>query len=262
MARRIPPARGAARRFWVGRRLLAATAAAAAVAWSGSGFSQNLAQGFTIIPVTVELEPRQFTAVLTVQNDNDQAVDFQVRPFAWSQPQGRDELTATDNLVVSPPLGAIPAHSRQVVRLVLRGAHEPQKEVAYRILFDQIPPPPAPGTVGFAVRLSMPVFVEPDARTPGRVRWRVEMTSDGAYLVGVNEGARRVAVRDMALLGPGGQKAALESGVSPYILAGVTRRWRIEPSGAAPVPGQDFRLTAHADTGAIDQPVPVSRGGL
>lgn len=221
---------------------------------------QDFAQGFTIIPVTVEMPPGQLAAALTLQNESDRDATFQVRPYAWAQPQGHDELTASDALAVSPPLGVIHAHARQVVRLVLRrGAGD--HEAAYRILIDQIPPPPAPGTVGFTLRISIPVFAEPAARAAPRVRWRVDTTGEGASLVAVNDGDRRLVVRDMALVGPGGRRVELERGLSPYILSGATRRWRIMPPGPAPAPGEDYRLTAHGDSSAIDQPVPVQRVG-
>jgi fimbrial chaperone protein len=219
---------------------------------------QDFAQGFTIVPVTVEMPSGQLAAVLTLQNESDRDATFQVRPYAWAQPQGPDELTATDVLVVSPPLGVIRAHARQVVRVLLRRPAG-DREAAYRILIDEIPPPPAPGSVGFTLRISIPVFAEPAARISPRVRWRVDTTGEGAALVAVNEGARRQVVRDMVLVGPGGRRAELESGVSPYILAGATRRWRIMPSGPAPAPGEDYRLTAHGDNGAIDQAVSVQR---
>jgi fimbrial chaperone protein len=226
----------------------------------GPGKGQDVAQGMTIFPVTVELPPGQLAATLTLQNDNDRDLPFQVRPYAWGPPQGADDLSETDLLAVSPPLGVVRAHQRQVVRLVLRRPAG-DREAAYRILVDQIPPPPKQGEVNFQLRLSIPVFAEPAGRAAPQVRWRLETTQAGAVLVAVNDGARRLVVRDMVLIAPGGRPAEVGRGVSPYILAGATRRWPLAPGAPAPRPGEDYRLKAHADTGALDQVVTVQRAG-
>jgi fimbrial chaperone protein len=58
----------------------------------------------------------------------------------------------------------------------------------------------------------------------------------------------------MALTTADGRALALESNVSPYVLAGATRRWRILTPSFAPA-REALRLTAQADAGAIDQAV-------
>jgi fimbrial chaperone protein len=61
----------------------------------------------------------------------------------------------------------------------------------------------------------------------------------------------------MKLVAADGKVLALESNVSPYILAGATRRWRITTPSVGPL-REPLRLTARADTGAIDQAVSAS----
>ncbi len=238
----------------------AALAGALVVLCSGDGKAQEAIQGFTVSPVTVEMAPGQRAATLTVQNHTDREASFQVRPFAWSQPAGNDQLDPTDALLVSPPLGVVPAGSSQVVRLVLRRPAE-GREVSYRILLDQIPAQPAPGQVGFVLRLSFPVFVEPAGRTTPQLHWTVESQGEAASLVANNNGGRRQVVRGLKLTAPDGQDVRLETNVSPYILAGGVRRWRFLGPGPRPTAGGTLRLTAHADTGEIDQAVPVLRAG-
>jgi len=116
------------------------------------------------------MTPGQLTAVLTVIADGNAETSFQVRPYAWTQPNESDQLTPTSELAVSPPLGTIPPGGTQVIRLVLRQAPT-AREANYRILLDQIPPPAAPGTVRLALRLSIPVFAEPAARTAPQLQW-------------------------------------------------------------------------------------------
>ncbi len=242
------------------RRCAALAIALMVLCGSHTGRAQDAIRGFTVTPVTVEMVAGERATILTIQNHTDREASFQVRPFAWSQPAGNDQLDPTDALLVSPPLGVIPAGSSQVVRLVLRQSAQ-GREASYRILLDQIPEQPAPGQVGFVLRMSLPVFVEPPGRIAPQLRWTVAFEGEAASLVASNGGSRRQVVRDMKLTAPDGHALALEANVSPYILAGGVRRWRIIDQGPRPTADGTLRLTAHAEIGEIDQAVPVLRAG-
>lgn len=225
-------------------------AVAAALTAFIAATAQAQTAGLTIYPVTIQLGPGERAAVLTIQNHNDTDTTFQIRAFSWSQQNGAEQLLPTDALVVSPPLGTVAAGKSQVVRLVLRQPAQ-QREATFRILFDQILAPPRPGSVNFALRLSIPVFAEPSTHVFPHLRWSVEQS----YLVAVNDGGSHETVRGIAITAPNGRPLQVEQNVSPYVLPGATRRWQIltpnfSASGSAPL-----RLKAEADTGAIDQPL-------
>jgi fimbrial chaperone protein len=245
----------------VSRSLAGAVARTAALAALAVCFAASNAgaQGLTVLPVNINMPAGQMAAVLTVQNQGDAPVSFQLRAFAWNQQSGADQLLPTDALVASPPLGTIAPGGSQVVRLVLRRAAE-GPEGTYRILLDQIPPPASPGTVRVALRLSIPVFAEPADRATPRLQWHIENSGGQPYLVAVNDGSRHEKVSDITLAASGGGSLSVESNVSPYILAGATRRWRILTPRLSSA-GDTLRLTARADAGAIDQAVPVARAG-
>ena len=159
-----------------GPRLRRAGALAAALLVSSgpqAGRAEDAIRGFTVTPVTIEMASGQRATILTLQNGADREATFQVRPFAWSQPAGKDQLDPTDALLVSPPLGVLHVGAKQVVRLVLRRPAQ-GREASYRILLDQIPNQPGVGEVGFVLRLSIPVFVAPPERIRPQLRWTVE----------------------------------------------------------------------------------------
>ena len=164
--------------------------------------------------------------------------------------------TKSDAVVVSPPLASIAPGATQVVRLILRHPAE-GREVTYRILIDQIPPPAEPGIVHVVLRLSIPIFAQPEVRAVPDVQFHMEYDAGQIYLVGINDGLRHEAIRDIVLSTTNGDKLTPDSGASPYILAGVTRRWHIAAPGSLPLPGETLRLTAHADSGAIEEQVRV-----
>lgn len=237
------------------RRLaVAAGLVAPLIATSGAG-----AEGLTVLPVSIQMAPGQMATTLTVRNEGDSATSVQVRPFLWSQTaRGEDQLRPAVELLASPPIATIPAGATQVVRLVLRRPAV-GREATYRILLDQIPPPAAPGTVRIALRLSIPVFAEPAARAVPHVQWRIVEATGALYLEAVNDGGRHEKIRGLTLIGAG-EGFRIEANLSPYILPGATRRWRIAAAGAPPPPGAILRLTGEADSGAIDQPVAVVGG--
>lgn len=214
------------------------------------------AGSLTIFPVIVQMAPGQIaTSVTIITPLGDAKTAYQVRAFAWSQKDGVDTLVPTDDLMISPPLGTMAAGSIQVVRLVLR-ARPAMQETTYRILLDEVPPPAVPGTVAIGLRLSMPVFAEPKTRTAARVRWGIKSSGGQTWLVATNAGNRHQSVSDITVAAENGDAYKLANPASPYILAGMTRRWQI--TGTAPAAGAKLRLRAKSDIGSVDQLVAVN----
>jgi fimbrial chaperone protein len=214
------------------------------------------AQAFSVLPVNVFLAPGQRAATLSVTNQDKKQTAIQIRAYAWNQKDGEDQLTATDDVVISPPIATIAPGATQIVRLILRQAAQ-HREATYRILVDQIPPPAEPGIVHVVLRLSIPIFVQPETPAAPHVQFHVERDAGQLVLVGVNDGLRHETFRKIVLRTTDGLELKEQSGSSPYILAGSTRRWRMAGQGSSALPDQPLRLTAQADAGAIDQQVTV-----
>ena len=214
------------------------------------------AQSLSVVPVNIFLPPGQKATTLTVTNQGTSQTTIQIRAFAWNQQGDDDQLTTSDEVVVSPPLASIAPGASQVVRLILRKT--PQgREAAYRILIDQIPPPAEAGVVHVVLRLSIPIFAQPMTRTLAHVQYHIEVHGGQLTLVGINDGLRHEAIRNIELSTSDGRTLKEAPSSSPYILAGVTRRWNIDAQGPLPLPSETLRLTAHSDAGAIEQQVPV-----
>lgn len=213
-------------------------------------------QAISVLPVNVLLGPEQMATTLSVSNQDSKETAVQVRAFAWTQKDGADQLTQSDELVVSPPIATIAPGASQVVRLILRKPAQ-GRETTYRILVDQIPPPAEPGVVHVVLRLSIPVFVQPATPAAPNVHFHLERDGEQLVLVGVNDGLRHEAFRSILLRTSDGRELKEEASASPYILAGATRRWRMagQGTGSLPLPSQPMRLTAKGDAAAIDQPI-------
>jgi fimbrial chaperone protein len=218
------------------------------------------AQGIMISPVNVVMAPGQAAATLTIANGGDHEISFQIRAFAWQQGHAGDwQLARTNELLVSPPLGTIAPGATQIARMVL--SRTPQdRELSYRILIDEIPPPARAGVVRVVLRLSIPVFAEPAGIAAPHVQWRIAREGTRAWLVAFNDGTRHQSVREITLHAADGRTLPLKADTPPYVLAGGEHRWSIQPDGRLPASGTVLRLTALGDGGAIDQQVRVDGG--
>jgi fimbrial chaperone protein len=215
-----------------------------------------MGQSLRVLPINIQMPHGQMAATLTVSNEGTAETSIQIRAYSWNQQDGTDQLTTSDEVLASPPIASIPPGATQVVRLILRRKPE-GREATYRILLDQIPPPAVPGVVRIALRMSIPVFAQPEGRVAAHVQFRIERDGEKAYLVGTNDGLSHEAIRDIVLTASDGRKWKTESSALPYILSGATHRWPIAVQGPLPLPNETLRLTARADAGVIEQQVRV-----
>jgi fimbrial chaperone protein len=215
------------------------------------------AQSLSVLPVNIHLAPNEKATSLTVTNQGTAKTAIQIRAYAWNQEKGEDILTASDDVVASPPIVSIAPGASQVIRLVLR--QSPQgREATYRILLDQIPPPAEPGIVHVVLRLSIPIFAQPTTVAAPHVQFHLETNDGQIYLVGINNGLGHEAIREFDLTTSDGRKLKPAAGSSPYILAGATRRWTITAQGPLPTPSETLQMTGHSDAGAIEEQVRVA----
>ncbi|WP_072572618.1 molecular chaperone [Granulibacter bethesdensis] len=188
--------------------------------------SKIYAQGISISPVSISLAAGQMASFLTLTNAGDTNLAFQVRSFEWSSsPEEPYNLTPTDQLLVSPPLGTIPPHGSQTVRIVLRRAAT-SIENSYRILIDQIPPPGPIGTVKVAIRLSIPLFAAPPSPISPHLQWSIERSTTGTFLTVINTGEKHQKIYDVSLSNTH-KNIKIKVEKSPYILPHTAQKWKI-----------------------------------
>lgn len=214
-----------------------------------------LAQGLEVAPVLVQMPAGQLAATVTATNRSTHSIAVQLRPFAWDQDGGVDHLKPTDGLAVSPPITQIDAGATQTFRLVLRHPSD-SSETAFRLLLDEIPPPAAPGFVAVALRLSLPVFAEPDTRAVTNLSWRIVADGPRTRLMAHNAGSQHARVIKPEIKVGGSSPIQVAATVNPYVLPGAERSWQVGVAGGLR-PGMSVRLSALSDGGPIDVSVPV-----
>jgi len=87
-----------------------------------------LGQALSVLPVNIFFSPGQKATSLTVTNQGDKETAIQIRAYSWSQKENDDPLTATGDVVLSPPLARIAPGASQLVRLILRQSPVDRKQ--------------------------------------------------------------------------------------------------------------------------------------
>jgi len=197
---------------------------------------------FSISPIRVELSAQQRTEALTVRNEaGDKEVVVQAQAFAWSQQDGQDVLTETRDVIVTPPVFTMAANSQQIVRVAVRRAADANRELSYRLILQEVPPEAPKNFTGLqvALRLSLPIFVAPQAAAAPQLSWSSVWQDDGSLQVmAKNHGNSHLQVVDFAVQAKTATQPTdvmLKNSVVKYVLPGATMSWTLQaPSTATP----------------------------
>jgi fimbrial chaperone protein len=216
-----------------------------------------------VSPVRVTLSDSQKIGSLSVRNDGAEPVTMQMEVLSWSQREGNAVFAATRELLANPPIFTIPAGSSQLVRVGLRRAPDAQRELTYRVILEELPPPPNPDTTGarMTLRISLPVFVSPEIEAKPVLLWQAVRTSQGALKISLsNNGNGHIQIKNfkLSLLDSAQPWVTLQS--SDYVLAGQSRDWIVlaSPENPAPPPGVTLQLFAQTDAGDIEAEVIIA----
>ena len=183
-----------------------------------------------ISPVTVELQAGENASGITLRNPAGRPIYGQVRVFRWDQANGADTLSASQDLIASPPLIEIAPNGEQLVRLVRASTAPVAGELSFRILIDELPQPGETPTSGVTVRLrySVPVFIEPPAKAgQPQLSWHLSRTSAGWSMRVENTGTRRAQIAAVKLVDAAGKAYVVNEGLLGYALAGRAGQWNV-----------------------------------
>ncbi|HBZ0925298.1 TPA: molecular chaperone [Klebsiella pneumoniae] len=205
--------------FWI---------SACAFALSGWGVTANAAS-IRIAPVNVDLPATQKATALTLTNMGSEAVSLQLRTFSWSQSNGKDELTPTDRLMISPPAVTVPAGGSYTVRIARSGISSVSSEESYRLLIDELPRPVDTRTINRGVsmilRTSVPVFIV-DEKAFAQLSWRIWQDAVGLHALVTNTGKRHAKISQLTLTA-GNEVVRFGEGLNGYVLSGTSRQFTV-----------------------------------
>jgi fimbrial chaperone protein len=187
------------------------------------------AGSFGVSPIRVDLDRGARSAVVEVTNDDQRKLSFQVKLAEWTQDaSGQDQHADSSDLIFFPPIFTVEPGEKRIIRVGTKpGAAPGEREKAYRLYIEELPPPAEPGggaQLRIALRFALPVFVAPAApqkrlavelarAAPGKVNVRLANQGNQSHKI---ESVRLRRGNDVVGEIPGW-----------YVLAGATRDYTV-----------------------------------
>ncbi len=211
------------------------------------------AAGVRISPTIVQIPSGAQTAEIWLSNTQDRPWQAQAKLYRWHQTDGMEQLLATDDVQVSPPLIDIPAQGRQLLRVVRTGPAATDSEIAYRLVLEERPDADAAADPRLLLRYSTPVFLSPPGAAPtAALSASLVAGAYGPELQVRNRGKAHARLSDLSFVGADGRQLTLFHNLAGYVLAGEQKRWPL-PAELGTARGGHF--AARLDNQAELQPL-------
>lgn len=190
------------------RSLLPAALAVAACFTS----APDRAWAFDLKPIVIQLAPSGSASSrsIIVTNSHDEPIAIEVKAFKRAQsPDGSEQRTPEDeDLIISPPQMVVPAKTSQNFKVQWIGDPAPERELAFRLIAEQLPIKLATSTPKDGVEATVTMQYKYEAAlyiTPPKSAPAISVV--GADLVRSPEGAKSLK---LTLTSSGTRRAILE----------------------------------------------------
>jgi fimbrial chaperone protein len=207
----------------------------------------------SVSPVLIDLATGE-RAALTLRNNRNRDVFYQVSVLRWSQENGQDRYDSTDDFIASPPMFTLAAGLSQAIRMGFRQPTEAPNERAYRVILTEVPPAidqPSKGSqIQWAMQYAIPVFVAGSTPTvPSPLTWRMHQQGNTMHVRADNSSNRRVVLNAVGLIPA--SSPSTERPLSQHtqnqratVLAHAWREWRIplQPADLQAAAAPDWRI--------------------
>lgn len=216
------------------------------------------AGSFSVAPTRVELDAGRRTAVVTLHNPDSVPLTVQASVVDWTQPGGEDAYAPTTRILATPPVFTVAPNSDQIVRIALRDTPGGNRELPYRIFFQEVPPAPKPGanTLNVALRIGIPVFVRARCdETRPALGWSAARVANGDIsLSAENTGCMHVQVTGLSV--QFGDGAFVPVSAIKYVLPGNRMTWTLTPPAGADA--TRLHIQGDSDRGEINGAVSLA----
>lgn len=211
----------------------------------------SLASSLQITPVNIDVPAPGAASKVALSNLGSEPLTAQIRIFKWIQKDGKDEFVETRDVVASPPTVKLAPGKKGVIRVVRVSKAPASTEESYRLIVDEIPPPPKPqqSGVGFAIRYSIPVFFSKSGEDTN-VSWSAKMANGKLVVTAANGGGRHIRLSGLKIVSANGNAVSFGSGLSGYVLGQSTKIWVAKSKSIAS--GNTVKIVAQGDNGTIE----------
>ncbi|MCW2256870.1 fimbrial chaperone protein [Providencia alcalifaciens] len=199
--------------------------------------NETIASGLQVSPVSLTLQGAQNADGIWLSNTGEQSINAQVRVNHWSQSNFKDVLTPSQGLVISPPIIALAPGERQFVRVIRTTPALKDKQDAYRLFINELPPSTLQKSkLHFVLQYSLPIFIQPTniAETAEKLDWKIQHIDGHIFLDVSNQGTSHAQLSEATYISAAGFRQEISPGLLGYVLPNSTMRWVI------PIPASNF----------------------
>ncbi len=207
----------------------------------------------SVTPVRVTLDAQHRSVAVTLHNESDEAKVIQTELVRWTQEDGNNVYAPSRDLLVNPPMFTLKPGKRQVIRIGLNRKADTKNERAYRLRLTEVPPPPKEGFTGLriALRLDLPVYVQPRETQTNLLNWKASRNANGEVLLTLsNMSNHHIQVKDIKLNEAAGGCRLVDWQPAGFVLlAGQSRQIRLKPD--IEWNGRQIEFIAHINDGLV-----------
>ncbi|MCA0403673.1 MAG: fimbria/pilus periplasmic chaperone [Proteobacteria bacterium] len=187
-----------------------------------------------VSPTRLSLSTKTPIVTLTLTNENKTPLTMQLKLVSWRQDKGKDVYASSYDLIVTPQIFNIPPKGIQLVRLGLDKPLFSNKISAYRLFVDEVVTSKEvkPGQLKMAIRLSIPVIIEPLVPVKQSLIWRREQLKDKTKISVENKGNNIIFISSLQGLTANKKAIMKPLRTFTYLLPGSKTFWLIKASSA------------------------------
>lgn len=221
---------------------------------------------FNVNPTRLMLSAQQTSALLTLSNDSDKTIRFQLTAVSWDQTiDGQMQLAPTSDLIVYPPLVSIAAHDTRRIRV---GLQSPAGAVerTYRLFVEELPDESAAPTGSRAVqvrtKMGVPVFVQSPKPSADPKIDGLTVAGGAATFDVRNAGTSFTVIHELRLKGfaDGGREVFASEAKGWYLLAQHRQAYRLALDPAQCGQIKKLQLSVTTDHGDVTSTIELTPG--
>lgn len=210
---------------------------------------------FSVSPVRIYMQARERATAITVENEGDTEIVMQGEVFQWKQKaDGTDELSATDDLILAPPILKVAPRSRQVLRLANLKPVPPGEQLTYRMIVREVPEalPPKEGVqIKVSLAFSLPIFITPPGAKQRLLCDAKRTSADVLVATCENQGDAYAQAVNFAVRNAAGSVLVSQDVAGGYILPKMRRRFELTRPANGPAMADAAKFAVTQDDGSV-----------
>ena len=222
---------------------------------------------FRVTPIRVTFDRSTKSQLLTLVNDSNEELRFQISAFSWGDDEntGEMKLAPTDDIVFFPSLLTLKPSEERKVR-VGTAVRSTDTEKTYRIFFEELPPLARPDAskgseVKIITKMGIPIFIEPEKRTSGGELTDLAMNNGKVSFNVKNNGNVHFIAQSVRVTGvdAAGNAVVDKQREGWYVLSGGKRSYDLELSPAECGKVKTVRIEVQTDLAAAAEGATLKR---